>query len=43
VPFLFNAVDLRVAMSITETQKEVPFALFSIYKIIVLLSTIQTY
>jgi hypothetical protein len=40
VPTLCIVVDLRVAMSVTEKQKLVPFALFSIYKIILLLSTI---
>jgi len=40
VPSLCIVVDLRVAMSVTENQQWFPFALFSIYKIILLLSTI---
>jgi hypothetical protein len=40
VPSVSIVVDLRVAMSVTENQQWVPFALFSIYKIILLLSTI---
>ena len=39
-PSLSIVVDLRIAMSVMDAQQWVPFALFSIYKIIVLLSTI---